>query len=697
MTSLLLLFTGAALGAVPGWREVGPERGHVVDAASGGGSVSVATRVGVATSAADLAGWRRDPRFPAETRRVAWGPGGVGWAAPAGELWRITDNGRLVARLAGSTAVDLEATAADTLIAAVRGRAAGVVRLGSADTAATTTLSGVDPWCIATRGTEVWVGTLDKGLWHSSDDGLTFEQAREGDSVTALGVVDGIVLAAFTDGVLREARSGRTRASLAPAIITAIADDHGQALLSLAGDHGSMGPIARLEGEIPVAVDLGAFSAQEGWVRPTGTWSLESGGALVGTFRQGPLRVLDGEISPARTGFRATVLGGAATDEAGRLLVNLMGTGTYLSADELGSFTPQYGEDTPVTDAIEVVSLGGALGVVDFDGVALLDATGKWDRLAGLPSRNPGRRSGMTDLAPAADGQWWATDASGRLWRYQEGAWAACADTGAFRLTGSPDAPYLITATSVLSLQTCATANVPAWRIADADFRSGHAEGRWTARTGHATLDGNEVPGMPSDRVLALAARGDEALVSVYSGEIYRCTKTGCAAATLPLAEAAKALGWLPDGRIWAAEGRGTILVAEGTATVSAWANPASVINSDSSLDRLYTAPWGAEGRPGGAGAEGPAGGMGGAPSGPGSPQGPNPAPDGQPAPGQHRPGTPPSGQPSPPQAASGVVAPSAAVAPSSHGIPWLPVLGGLALFGAATAGFFGWRRRRGG
>ena len=41
---------------------------------------------------------------------------------------------------------------------------------------------------------QVWVGTVDGGLWHSANGGLNFEQEMSGVGVTALAWVDGAPL-----------------------------------------------------------------------------------------------------------------------------------------------------------------------------------------------------------------------------------------------------------------------------------------------------------------------------------------------------------------------------------------------------------------------------------------------------------------------------------------------------------------------
>ena len=66
-----------------------------------------------------------------------------------------------------------------------------------------------------------------------------------------------------------------------------------------------------------------------GFIGPTGSWSLGDGTALVGTCRRGPLR-WDDVLTTIRSGFYATVSGGAAIDSLGRVAMAFMGTGVYL-------------------------------------------------------------------------------------------------------------------------------------------------------------------------------------------------------------------------------------------------------------------------------------------------------------------------------------------------------------------------------
>jgi len=101
-------------------------------------------------------------------------------------------------------------------VVAVRGRTPGVLLVGTDDSAPVTVLSDVDPWCVITRGEQVWVGTLGQGLWVSNDGGLTFTEAVPGASVPALDIVGETLLMGLRDGSVLAPVTGATMGTVAP-------------------------------------------------------------------------------------------------------------------------------------------------------------------------------------------------------------------------------------------------------------------------------------------------------------------------------------------------------------------------------------------------------------------------------------------------------------------------------------------------
>jgi len=592
----------AAALAAEGWQAVGPERGHVLDASAAGQTVLVATRVGVLRAGPDLDRWERDPRFPRDTRRVAALPDGGAWATPGTSLWRVGEKTLPAVDLpAGSLAVDLCAPDDGGAVVAVRGAGAGVLRVEPSG-AQGASLDGVDPWVLAAQGGRVWVGTVDAGLFSSDDGGRSFDHIVRDGQVTALGLVGGHLLVGWADGRLVDQDEGEVLLSSPGVIVTGIADDDGTPVLTLAGEHGPDGPLARLEGGKLRGVPLTGLGLEVGLVRPTGAWSVPGRGVLVGTFREGPLRVRGGTAEVARAGFQATVTGGAAIDERGRLLLALMGTGTYLSTDGGASWVQQSGHEAPVTDAIGVVSLGRGLAALDFEGLSLLDAAGQWQRLATPEHPGAGRRNGLAVVAPGGAGSLWGLDVGGQLWRYGDERWEKCPEQGGVQLDGDGRQAHLLGPRGVLLLTDCATPAEAIWTVAptaQTDWSRARAAGDWLALLGSLWLRGARVAELPPARVTAIAARGDEVLVGMESGEVLACTASACAEAGPRLPGDPAALGWLPDGRVWVAERRGTLLVAGGASSVSPWFTGTEGHQPDGALLRLEAPPWLPEGAPG--------------------------------------------------------------------------------------------------
>ena len=594
LLTMLVLTTTSLSWALPGWREVGPERGHVVDAAVGPGVVSVATRVGVLASDPSLQGWHRDARFPPEIRRLAYAPDGTVWAAPAGHLWRLDAASTHIAEYPQSTVVDLRVTAQGTAIAALRGARHGVLRYGNER--GEPVLPQVDPWCLAVDGERVLVGTLQSGVWLSADDGQTFRQLGQDQPVSAVGWAAGEPWVGLADGQILSGAGLVPQGSVAPGRPIAFAAVTGGVLLAVDDEHrGDHLVLADPSGL--VLQQMGRVDEDRAALDLTGLWSLPGGAALVGSFRRGPLLWSRGSLRPARQGFRATITGGAVLDDRGRLLLALMGTGVYSSVDATRSWQPQHGGPGPVTDSVAVVALPGGIAVVDFDGLAFMDAGGGWSRLMGLGARGS---QDMIDVAVDGGGRWWAVDRQGGLWLSREGAWRRCATRGALRLDGSGAELLLASAAGYRVPGSCDEAwrplpyqdNLPPFKPMEAQ-----AAGGWIAMPGQLWRDGRRVAALPDDGVACLGLDGGGVLLALQGGTVLACDPT-CQQAAMPLLQPAVAIGRLPDGRLWAAEKTGTLLVSGGDSVPPPWSRLGAGVRRHTNLTGLERAPWSQEGKP---------------------------------------------------------------------------------------------------
>lgn len=581
MLALFLCSVGMA------WTEIGPERGHVVDAAIGPSTITIATRVGVVTAPLSGGDWQRDPRFPPDVKALTIGPDGVSWAAPPGQLWRVAETAERVATFDGGV-VDI-AVVEGAALAAVRGSRGRVVRVEGA--AVQEVLDGVDPWRLLVDDGVVWLGTADRGLWRSNDGGRSFKVEISSGSVSALGQVGGEVLVAFADGRVVEAGSEDEVLRLDGGWVSSIAAVGEQALFTVDSPAGRYGPLCRFEGGQCIDIPLGQIDEDPGLERLTGVWPLPGGQALVGTFRRGPLRSDGVTLRTDRSAFRATVTGGAAG--SGEVLLAAMGTGAYLSADGQ-SWRPQHGGDGPVTDAVSVSPIPDGYAVVDFEGVAVYRG-GRWSRTPGVEVPGVPRRNGLEDVGIDGQGRMWSVDSRGQLRLREQGRWTDCAQRG-LRLDGVGDALVLASDQGFLKPGDCAGAWTLAWPALPTQppAASSRADAGWVVGGGKVYRDGAVVAELRG-RALALAARGDEALVAMDDGVVRRCTVKGCEAIDGPLSVTPVALGWLADGRVWVAEAKGTVLMAGGENKVSPWSTASAQI-PPMDLARIYTPPWGREG-----------------------------------------------------------------------------------------------------
>ncbi|MCB9762222.1 MAG: hypothetical protein H6739_20650 [Alphaproteobacteria bacterium] len=567
------------------WEAIGPERGHVLDAAVCRDDVWVATRAGVMRADLDLTRWTRDARFPGDTRSLACAGDDL-YAASPGAVVRIGDEAPLWTSTEDH-AVDL-AVSGGALLAAIRGPEAGLYRL--TEGALQRTLA-VDPWRVAVRDDAVLIGTTDAGALRSTDGGRTFTTLRAEGAVPAVTWQGDVPWLALADG--RILADGQEVAAVSKGQVRALVPVEGGVLAVVAGEEGGENRLLVGNNEGFERVDRDAVDTDPGQVDYTGAWALPGGRALVGTFRRGPL-LWDGGLATARAGFQATITGGVAVDDAGRMLLALMGTGLYATPDGV-RWTALHGSTSAVTDSVAVVPVREGLAVLDFDGIGLWRSDGPWERRAGGGEGRERRGSHLVDLAEDAEGRWWAIDQRGGLWLREGEAWTRCATTGGLHLDGRGAGLRLFTRDGVRTPGDC----VARWP-SDPDAPAGldpvgsRADGGWLATAGALYRDGARVADLPQAPVSALAAGPRAALVGLKDGRVFECA-ADCVALTTVSGEPA-GLGWLKRDLVWVMEAAGTLWVSSGAGTPTPGSRRYEGRLRGSPME-LERAPWSREGR----------------------------------------------------------------------------------------------------
>jgi len=582
----MILWIAAAL-ASPAWSPIGPERGHVVDASIGENRVVVATRVGVMTAASPSDIWERDPRYPEGTRRVAvWQEGA--WAGPPGQLWEVGEEStRLVHSFTGGIAVDLVTTDEGRVFAAVRGPSGGAVWRADPGGTAERVLTDIDPWTLCTRGDEVWLGTVDRGLWVSRDGGEQFESVEEG-GVSALGLVDGELWAGFSDGRILNVDEDEEQLRIQGGHASSIAGmGPDRALVTVISPMGQAGPLQQIDGSSIRPIQKLKVDEDVGYLGPTGAWALQNGEVLVGTFRRGPLLWDGSQLRLARTNFQAFVSGGAAIDAQGRLLMAGMGTGVYVWQD--GEFGAHLAGQGPVTDTVAVKRIGDQVSVVDFEGIVTLGANGQWTREEGVQDIQRSQRNGLVDVGRDDQGTLWGIDGDGRLHKREADQWRRCKVQQALRLDG--DGPHLVVATKQGFLQPNCDQAISAFDF-DAPADQSRALGGWVAVPSKLYGGGRLKSSLPSGEIQALSVGEKGLLVAIAGQPVLHCTPE-CEAITAPPPSEIDALGWLPDGRVWAMEKKGSVLIAEeGAHDPGPWTTVVATGKGEWSLSTLLKDPW---------------------------------------------------------------------------------------------------------
>ena len=573
------------IASAAAWTVVGPERGQVLDIAMGPTEILVTTRVGVLRTDPTTFEWERDSRFPPDTKRVATWSGGA-WGSPPSQLWEVNGTQkRLVQQLHQSVITDLEVKADGTVFAAWRGAESGLWRV-SAGGEPERLLPNLEPWTIVLKEDEVWVGTLENGLWYSAD-GYAFQQHATGSIATVAKVGDAVWMAT-PSGEIYDAQTQALVAKVEAGFPTHIADMGDRVLLTVSSPSLKAPPFQILQdGELTPITDM-QVDDDSGFVTSTGAWSLGDGSALVGSFRRGPLRWKD-QWSTLRTGFHATVSGGAAIDRFGRIAMAFMGTGVYLY--DKGAVLPHPTEG-PVTDSVYTTTLDGLITVVDFEGIKVLEEDGSWRQVDGVPDEH--RRIGniLQQVAKSSDTDWWAVDMQKRLW-HREGtdAWRKCQLTGVLRLDGAAEDLVVVTQRGFVR-PGCAEVeviDVPAM-----DTQNSRAWGDWIATSEFLYYQGQPILDIPKTRIDALIADGDDAvIVAPRAKPLLRCTTTECTELAPAIPEPILSLGRLPDGRLWVLEQRGSLWIDDGTQnTPKPWYDFTERRVHFGQFTQLYRNPW---------------------------------------------------------------------------------------------------------
>lgn len=620
---MIIALALAAAAPLPGWRAAGPERGHVIDVAVLADAVLASSRPGVLRADRALRRWSRDPRFPAGAAHLALAADGAVWTDAMGAIWRVRGRAERVAALPmGGAAVDLEAVEGGVLVA-VRGEGAGLLRVGD-DGAMTTVLNGVDPWVLAANGAEVWAGTLDHGLYRSTDGGAHFlpvaDVAGADVAVSALAVDGDTPLVAWADG--RVTRGEETLCALGAGPASAVARLGGAVVVVADGAEGPHGGLQGC-GEGKVEAVAGWPSTEDGLdLAPTGLWPLPGERLLMGTFRAGPVVGDPQGGAFARTGFRATLTSATATTEAGELIVALMSTGLFGTTDgdawaNEATANPRRG---PVSDVMDLLATGPRLTVADFEGLTV-GRGATWYRSDGVQVAGAGRSNALVGLAEDAAGGLWGRDVTGQLWHREPTGWTACGETGVLRFEGKGEALKVVTGAGYATLGECAGSVGPVWPDLGVEVTDIRSDGRWAVGHGRTWHDGEITGEVRLGAVVAVATREvdghTEVLAAFGDGGLMRCVDgKSCAKAAADLPSPVSSVGWLGDGTVWAAEVRGSVLVADPSGRETAFVDsgavspptgaPGAPVAAPTLTASLHVPPWRTIGRPTGAAALAP-------------------------------------------------------------------------------------------
>ena len=126
----------------------------------------------------------------------------------------------------------------------------------------------------------------------------------------------------------------------------------------------------------------------------------------------------------------------------------------------------------------------------------------------------------------------------------------------------------------------------------EGDIKESRAFGKWVAVSEALFVNNEKVYTLPEAKVDAMVQDGDGVLLSLRHEPLLRCVES-CTEIAPALNETVLAMGRLPDGRIWALEQKGTLLVDDGTENApSAWYTFTENRVWYASFMQLYGSPW---------------------------------------------------------------------------------------------------------
>ena len=580
----ILFSLGFMLGSVQAWTEMGPEKGHIIDAAVYENRVYVSTRVGVLRASMTLDDWQRDSRFPPDTKILSVAKGGT-WAAPPGSLWEISKDGsRWVKSFNQSLVVDLCTRSDGSSFAAVRGQEKGLWYTPKKGKA-TRLLSELEPWVVHAHKDQIWVGTIRSGIWVQYQPDQDFIQYTTG-SVTAIDTVGDTVYAALATGEIIDLSSQKTVFSIDHGYATSISELEADGLFLTVGSPSlSEAPFQVYREGKRTSLQSAKVDEDKNHLSPTRSWSLRDGRALVGTFRRGPL-LWDGTLKLASKGFRATVSGGAAIDAWGQLVLALMGTGVYIWKE--GDFLP-HRLGGPVTDSVAVKRVGKAVVVIDFESVWVLSSSGQWLFMQGVPDRRTRRKNALVDIGQDEDETWWATDSYGNVYRWTEKKWQSCTFSNVVRIDGYGENMLFATRGGYYKPH-CYLQNRVHEQVKNP--HTSRALGPWVATQKNLYRDGEKIADLSGGQLQIMMADGEGILLAQRGGPILHCVDSCTEVAQNP-SDDLKALGRLPDQTLWALEARGTLWKDDGSGRLpKSWSSSRNrPVGNNTSLN-LYREPW---------------------------------------------------------------------------------------------------------
>ena len=571
------------------WTEMGPEKGHILDASVANDKVYVTTRVGVLQASQSLNDWKRDARFPPDTKVIGAWASGV-WASPPGSLWEVTDNNlRLAKSFSQSLVVDIDVDENGLSASAVRGQEQGIW-LTQPNGTPEAFLTQTDPWVVCIHNDQIWAGTIDKGLWVQEKRGEPFIQHTTG-SVTALDVIGGDVYAAYANGGVYNTSNNTQVFAIPGGYATSLSNlDSGNLFLTVGSPGLGAAPFQFFDGSKVQSLLSSKVDQDKSHLSPTGSWSLGKGRALVGTFRRGPLlwegTTQNDNLSLASTNFHATVSGGAAIDKWGHLVLALMGTGVYVWKE--GTFSPHLPKG-PVTDSVAVKRVGDTVVVLDFDSVRILSASGTWLAMRGVPDRRQRRKNALVDIGRDEQEEWWAIDSYGALYQWTEKKWKQCLVSNVLRIDGYGTNMLLATRTGYKKPHC--QQEIPV-HSAISNTSTSRSAGSWVATPKALYFEEKKVESLNGKAIQFLIPDEEGVLLAQKDAPILRCTDQ-CRNIAPNFSDDLKAMGRLPDGTLWALEGRGTLWKDDGTGrSPRKWSTSTAHRMSNGAYLSLYKEPW---------------------------------------------------------------------------------------------------------